>query len=85
VIRPHQARPHHEGVSKDLFVIRVAGEMGATSLTAFPDFDSDTDGSQTTLRGELPDRQSLYRTLTQLEALGLEVIDIRRCDPTDRS
>jgi protein-disulfide isomerase len=62
----------------DRYAIRVAGQLGATALAGFPDFDSETDGSQTTLSGELSDPSELYRALGQLEALGLEVIDIHR-------
>ena len=67
-------------MSTSWYVIRVAGELGVTTLIAFSEFRSGTDGSHTTLSGELPDPASLYRALNQLEALGLEVIDIRRSD-----
>jgi threonine dehydrogenase-like Zn-dependent dehydrogenase len=59
-----------------LYTIRVAGELGATALAAFARFDSQTDGSRTTLTGKVEDRSDLYSTLGQLESLGLEVLEL---------
>ena len=60
------------------YSIRVAGGLGATALGAFPDFASDAEGSDTTLVGQLPDSSALYGAVARLEALGLELVDVRR-------
>jgi hypothetical protein len=60
------------------YAIRVAGRLGPTTLGAFPEFDVDIEGPDTTLTGELPDSAALYGAMARLEALGLELIDVRR-------
>jgi hypothetical protein len=60
------------------YAIRVAGRLGPTTLGAFPEFDVDIEGPDTTLTGELPDSAALYGVMARLEALGLELIDVRR-------
>ena len=62
------------------YTIRVAGGLGATALSAFPEFASHVDGSVTTLTGELPDSAALYGAVARLEALGLDLIDVHRLD-----
>ena len=52
------------------YTIRVTGALGATALSAFPEFASHVDGSITTLTGEMPDSAALYGTVARLEALG---------------
>jgi hypothetical protein len=32
------------------------------------------------LAGSLPDQSAVYGVLRQLEALGIELVDLRRCD-----
>ena len=60
------------------YAIRVAGGLGATALSAFPEFASGRTGPDTTLTGELPDCSALYGAVARLEALGLELIDVHR-------
>ncbi len=62
------------------YAIRVAGRLGPTALGAFPEFDFDIEGPDTTLTGELPDSAALYGAMARLEALGLDLIDVRRLD-----
>jgi len=60
------------------YEIRVRGLMGATLLTAFPALHVEAQGGETVLVGELPDQAALYGVLAQLEALGLELLEVRR-------
>jgi hypothetical protein len=60
------------------YEIRVAGRLGATILTAFPDLQGEEHGSETVLTGEVRDRAALYGILARLDALGLELIEIKR-------
>jgi hypothetical protein len=60
------------------YEIRVSGFLGETLLGAFPDLDARAEGGETVLAGALPDQAALYGALAQIEALGLELIEIRR-------
>jgi hypothetical protein len=59
------------------YAIRVSGHLGATVLSAFPALVSRRQGGQTVLTGLL-DRSALYGVLAQVEALGLELVEVRR-------
>ena len=61
-----------------VYAFRVAGRLGATSLEAFPSLHAEARGAETVLTGELRDRSALYGIVAQLEALGLELIEIKR-------
>jgi hypothetical protein len=61
-----------------VYAIRVAGRLGATSLAAFPDLHAEAQGGETVLTGEVRDRSALYGIVALLEALGLELIEIKR-------
>jgi polyisoprenoid-binding protein YceI len=67
-------------MSGSWYTIRVAGGLGATALAAFPELASHSDGSDTTLTGELCDSAAVYGALGRLEALGLELIAVHRLD-----
>jgi hypothetical protein len=64
-----------------LYSIRVKGHLGATSLAAFPEMVSRRCGGDCVLTGVLADRSALFGILAQIEALGLELIEIRRLVP----
>lgn len=63
------------------YMIRIQGRLGATALSAFPTMGSETRGSETILTGSLKDRSAMYGVLAQIEALGLELIELRRIGP----
>jgi hypothetical protein len=79
-MRNHPARSQPVGMARTSYAIRVAGRLGPTTLSAFPEFDFDIEGPNTTLIGELPDSAALYGAMGRLEALGLDLIDVRRLD-----
>jgi hypothetical protein len=56
----------------------VRGLLGATLLGAFPHLHARADGTRTVLTGPLADQAALYGLLAQLEALGLELLEVRR-------
>jgi hypothetical protein len=60
------------------YEIRVRGLLGATLLGAFPDLDAKAERGETVLSGALPDQAALYGVLAQIEALGLELLEVRR-------
>jgi hypothetical protein len=48
---------------------------------AFPAFQAQARGDDTVLTGALPDHAALYGVLAQMEALALELLDLRRLPP----
>jgi epsilon-lactone hydrolase len=58
--------------------IRVNGHLGPTLLTAFPELAPQQQGAETVLTGVLPDAAALYGVLAAMEALGLDLLEVRR-------
>jgi hypothetical protein len=61
--------------------IRVRRPIGPTMMQAFPTLAAASRRQDTLLTGSLPDQCALYGVINQLEALGLELLEIR-CLPT---
>ena len=62
------------------YTIRIKGQLGEAVLSAFPALRSRHDGAETVLVGDL-DRAALYGVLSELEALGLDLVEIRQIRP----
>lgn len=60
------------------YEIRVRGPIGPTAMQAFPMFAASRSGHDTLLRGSIPDQSALYGVIHQLEALGLQLLEIHR-------
>jgi hypothetical protein len=60
------------------YEFRVRGHLGPTLLQAFPDLDAETRGKFTLLRGIVRDQAALHGVLARLQALGLELVDMRQ-------
>jgi hypothetical protein len=60
------------------YEIRVRGVLGDLLLGAFPDLRAQVHGTETVLTGPLADQAALYGLLAQFEALGLELLEVRR-------
>lgn len=60
--------------------IRVRGRLGRTMRAAFPGLRAQVQGGDTLLAGALPDQAALYGVLARIEALGLELIEVRRLE-----
>jgi len=67
-----------------LCMIRIRGHLGATILSAFPAMRSQRDGVCTVLTGVL-DRSALYGVLAEIDALGLDLLEVRRLPPERES
>ena len=65
------------------YAIRIRGRLGATALSAFPSMVPELKGSETVLTGLLEDRSALYGVVAQIEALGLELLELRQIRETD--
>jgi hypothetical protein len=63
-----------------LYVIRINGHLGATVLSAFPAMAWHLHGGHTVLTGLL-DRSALYGVLAEIEALGLDLLEVRQLPP----
>ena len=66
------------------YMIRINGHLGATMLSAFPALAPQHHGAHTVLTGLL-DRSALYGVLAEIEALGLDLLEIRRLTPDRKS
>jgi hypothetical protein len=64
------------------YAIRIRGHLGPTMLSAFPELSSEVDGQDTVLSGVVPDQAALHGVLSRIEAMGLELVEVRRL-PTD--
>ncbi len=62
------------------YVIRINGHLGATVLSAFPALASRRLGAHTVLTGLL-DQSALYGVLAEIEALGLDLLELRQVSP----
>jgi hypothetical protein len=62
------------------YEIRVRGRLGPTMLEAFPSLTARPSRDETVLAGPLPDHCALYGLLRQFEALGLELVELRRAE-----
>jgi hypothetical protein len=63
-----------------VYAIRIHGHLGATVLSAFPAMAPRRHGAHTVLTGLL-DQSALYGVLAEVEALGLELLEIRKLTP----
>jgi hypothetical protein len=62
------------------YEIRVRGAIGPTILESFPTLSARRGAGDTFLYGRLPDQSALYGVIHQLEALGLELLEVRSAD-----
>ena len=58
--------------------IRVRGLLGETLLAGFPSFEARERDGETLLTGTVADQAALFGVLSQVESLGLELLEIRR-------
>jgi hypothetical protein len=63
------------------YEIRVRRLLSQALLGAFPALHAHTEDNATVLTGSLADQAALYSVLGQIEALGLELLDVHRLDP----
>jgi hypothetical protein len=60
------------------YQIRIRGRLGRTTRAAFPALRAEEQGEDTLLAGILADQAALHGVLTMIEALGLELVEVRR-------
>ena len=64
-----------------LYAIRIKGRLGATALSAFPTMAPEVKGGDTVLTGLLEDRSAVFGVVAQIEALGLELLELGQLRP----
>ena len=75
----------HSGPEPQRYEISVRGHLGETMRSAFPALRARPCGADTVLTGALPDQAALYGVLAEIEALGLELLEVRRQPPHSRA
>lgn len=60
------------------YAIRIRGMLGESLLAAFPELTARRVGTDTLLYGHLPDQAALHGVLSQIEALALDLLEVRR-------
>jgi len=60
-----------------LYAVRINGRLGPTALSAFPTMASEVKDGETVLTGWLKDRSAVFGVVAQIEALGLELLELR--------
>jgi hypothetical protein len=78
-MRNHLTAGDHGAMDPEpaLYTIRINGHLGATLLSAFPAMAARADGQCTVLTGLL-DRSALYGVLAEIEALSLDLLEVRQ-------
>jgi hypothetical protein len=81
-MRGHRPARHHDNMDPGpvRYTIRINGHLGATLLSAFPALAARHHGAHTVLTGWL-DQSALFGVLAEIEALGLELIEVRQLTP----
>ena len=85
-MRPHLLARDDGGMdpAPALYRIRIKGHLGATVLSAFPALAPRRHGAHTVLTGVL-DQSALYGVLAEIEALGLDLLEVRQLMPDGKS
>ena len=60
------------------YEIRVKGRLTDSLLTAFEGMRASVEPVETVLHGPIPDQAALYGLLDRIQALGLELVEVRR-------
>jgi hypothetical protein len=63
------------------YEVHLRGELTAETLDEFDYLTATVVPAHTVLTGVVPDQAALYGLLTQLQALGLELVEVRRLRP----
>jgi hypothetical protein len=85
-MRTHLPAPDHGlmDTAPARYAIRINGHLGAMMLSVFPAMMPRWDGADTVLTGLL-DRSALYGMLAEIDALGLDLLEIRQLAPERES
>ena len=65
------------------YEIHIRGRVGAELIAAFEGLQADVKPVETVLHGEIVDQAALHGVLDRVQALGLELIEVRRLPYAD--
>lgn len=63
------------------YEIRIKGRLSESFLTAFEDLTVTVNPVETVIRGSVLDQAALYGVLDRIQALGLQLIEVRQLPP----
>lgn len=63
------------------YEIRIEGQVSEQVLSAFEGMEGFVQAKETVLRGPVIDQAALYGLLDRIQALGLELVEVRRLGP----
>jgi hypothetical protein len=76
-MRAHPAALKDGRMDPALYAIRINGHLGAMLLSAFPAMVTQQQGPVTVLTAVM-DQPALYGVLAEIEALGLDLLEVRQ-------
>jgi hypothetical protein len=68
-------------VRESSYEIRIRGRISRALLESFEGMESDLEPVETVLHGPVRDQAELHGLLDRIQALGLELIEVRRLPP----
>jgi hypothetical protein len=72
------------GVSTASYEIHIKGRVSEQLVSSFEGMDVSVQSVETVLRGPVLDQAALHGLLDRIQALGLELIEVRRLPPHAR-
>jgi hypothetical protein len=64
--------------ASEIYDFHVRGELSDGVLAAFADLQATKRGGKTVLSGVVPDQAALFGVLDRIEALGIQLVEVRR-------
>jgi len=68
----------HRAMPEATYEIRIKGRVSQALLDSFAGMDSDLEPVETVLHGPIKDQAELHGVIDRIQALGLELIEVRR-------
>jgi hypothetical protein len=75
-VRP--PRHNHRPVAEVSYEIRIKGRVTGALLDSFAGMQSQLEPVETVLHGPVRDQDELHQLITRVQALGLELVEVRR-------
>jgi hypothetical protein len=72
------------GAAETFYEIRVSGVLPTEALLDFDRLTAEVEPFETVVRGPLRDQAALHGLLARLEALGIQLLEVRRLHAGDR-
>jgi hypothetical protein len=73
------------GAAEAYYEIRISGVLPSEALLDFDRLTAEVEPVETVVRGPLRDQAALHGLLARLEALGIQLLEVRRLRAGDRA